>query len=187
MDALTFHRGDHESVLGMLEVLHGAPTRGWGQGEPLDDDGDELDHRRIPYEPIEEQLFWPAARDALDDGDEIADHAIEQEEAAKKLLQRLEDSEPAQWFLTQHSMNSSRPVANTSCTSKTSSGRSFPPRSAAKSWRSWAKSWSLPRRRRPPARVRIRRPAPGGEKTMDSTAAVDRDIEACQVKLPETQ
>ncbi|HNM86595.1 MAG TPA: hemerythrin domain-containing protein, partial [Mycobacterium sp.] len=46
------------------------------------------------HEAIEQQLFWPAVREALDDGDELADHAIEEEQEGKKLLQRLEDGKP---------------------------------------------------------------------------------------------
>ena len=38
------------------------------------------------HEAIEEQFFWPAVRDALDGGDELADQALEQEQADKKLL-----------------------------------------------------------------------------------------------------
>jgi hypothetical protein len=48
------------------------------------------------HEAIEEQIFWPAVRDALDDGDALADKAIEQEQAGKKLLQTLEDGEPGE-------------------------------------------------------------------------------------------
>lgn len=97
MDALTFLRGDHKSVLGMLEVLDGAP-RGIGAKESgLETMVTNLIIAASQHEAIEEQLFWPAVRDALDDGDDLADHAIEQEEAAKELLQRLEDHEPAQW------------------------------------------------------------------------------------------
>lgn len=43
------------------------------------------------HEAIEEQFFWPAVREALDDGDELADEAVAQEQEGKKLLQRLED------------------------------------------------------------------------------------------------
>jgi hypothetical protein len=46
------------------------------------------------HEAIEEQFFWPAVREALDDGNELADEAITQEQEGKKLLQRLNDGEP---------------------------------------------------------------------------------------------
>jgi hypothetical protein len=46
------------------------------------------------HEAIEEQFFWPAVRAAIGDG--VADKAIEQEQAGKKLLQRLEDGKPGE-------------------------------------------------------------------------------------------
>jgi hemerythrin-like domain-containing protein len=94
MDALTFLRQDHKSVLGMLEVLDGAPS---GSGAELSGLGTMVTNLVIAesqHEAIEEQFFWPAVRDVLDDGDELADEAINQEQEGKKLLQRLEDGNP---------------------------------------------------------------------------------------------
>jgi hemerythrin-like domain-containing protein len=94
MDALTFLREDHKSVLGMLEVLDGAPS---GSGAELSGLGTMVTNLVIAesqHEAIEEQFFWPAVRDALDDGDDLADEAIAQEQEGKKLLQRLENGEP---------------------------------------------------------------------------------------------
>ncbi|WP_328820841.1 hemerythrin domain-containing protein [Nocardia sp. CY41] len=42
---------------------------------------------------MEEQFFWPAVRQALPDGDELADRALQQEDLAKRLLQQIEESE----------------------------------------------------------------------------------------------
>jgi hemerythrin-like domain-containing protein len=94
MDALTFLREDHKSVLGMLEVLDGAPS---GSGADLSGLGTMVTNLVIAesqHEAIEEQFFWPAVREALDDGDQLADEAIAQEQDGKKMLQRLEDGEP---------------------------------------------------------------------------------------------
>jgi hemerythrin-like domain-containing protein len=94
MDALTFLREDHKSVLGMLEVLDGAPA---GSGADLSGLGTMVTNLVIAesqHEAIEEQFFWPAVREALDDGNELADEAITQEQEGKKLLQRLNDGEP---------------------------------------------------------------------------------------------
>jgi hemerythrin-like domain-containing protein len=96
MDALTFLRGDHESVLGMLEVLDGAPSGSGAQSSGLDTMVTNLVIAESQHEAIEQQFFWPAVRDALDDGDELADYAIEQEQEGKKLLQRLEDGTPGE-------------------------------------------------------------------------------------------
>ncbi len=94
MDALTFLRQDHTSVLGMLDALDGAPTGSGADFSGLQTMVTNLVIAESQHEAIEQQLFWPAVREALDDGDELADHAIEEEQEGKKLLQRLEDGKP---------------------------------------------------------------------------------------------
>ncbi|BBX21553.1 hemerythrin [Mycolicibacter terrae] len=96
MDALSFLRADHESVLGMLEVLDGPPQGDGAHQSGLATMVTNLVIAESQHEAIEEQLFWPAVRTALDDGDDLADHAIAQEEAGKALLQQLEDSRPGE-------------------------------------------------------------------------------------------
>jgi hemerythrin-like domain-containing protein len=96
MDALTFLREDHKSVLGMLEVLDGAPTGSGAQTSGLETMVTNLIIAESQHEAIEEQFFWPAVRSALDNGDELADEAIAQEQAGKKLLQRLHDGKPGE-------------------------------------------------------------------------------------------
>lgn len=96
MDALTFLRQDHKSVLGMLEVLDGAPTGEGAQRSGLETMVTNLVIAESQHEAIEEQYFWPAVRRALDDGDELADRAVEQEQAGKRLLQQLEDGAPGE-------------------------------------------------------------------------------------------
>lgn len=96
MDALTFLRQDHKSVLGMLEVLDGAPTGSGAQTSGLETMVTNLIIAESQHEAIEEEFFWPAVRNALDNGDELADEAIAQEQAGKKLLQRLEDGRPGE-------------------------------------------------------------------------------------------
>ena len=41
------------------------------------------------HEVIEEEYFWPAVRDVLPDGDQLADYGIGQEQEAKVVLDRL--------------------------------------------------------------------------------------------------
>jgi hemerythrin-like domain-containing protein len=96
MDALTFLREDHKSVLGMLEVLEDAPSGDGADLSGLRTMVTNLVIAESQHEAIEEQFFWPAVRDALDDGDKLADEAIAQEQEGKKLLQRLEDGEPGE-------------------------------------------------------------------------------------------
>ena len=96
MDAITFLRQDHKSVLGMLEVLDDAPSGSGSQTSGLETMVNNLIIAESQHEAIEEQFFWPAVRDTLEDGDALADEAIEQEQAGKKLLQRLEDGKPGE-------------------------------------------------------------------------------------------
>jgi hemerythrin-like domain-containing protein len=96
MDALTFLRQDHKSVLGMLEVLDEAPSGTGAEISGLETMVTNLVIAESQHEAIEEQLFWPAVRDALEDGDALADQAIEQEQDGKKLLQRLVDGKPGE-------------------------------------------------------------------------------------------
>jgi len=96
MDALTFLRQDHKSVLGMLEVLDGAPSDDGSQVSGLQTMVTNLVIAESQHEAIEEQFFWPAVRKALDDGDALADKAIEQEQEGKRLLQQLKDSQPGE-------------------------------------------------------------------------------------------
>ncbi len=92
MDALTFLRQDHKSVLGMLEVLDGAPSGDGATSSGLSTMVTNLVIAESQHEAIEEQFFWPAVREVLDDGDALADRAVQQEQEGKKLLQRLEDA-----------------------------------------------------------------------------------------------
>lgn len=96
MDALTFLRQDHKSVLGMLEVMADAPSGTGAQSSGLATMVTNLVTAESQHEAIEEQIFWPAVRAALSDGDALADRAIEQEQEGKKLLQRLEDGVPGE-------------------------------------------------------------------------------------------
>jgi hemerythrin-like domain-containing protein len=96
MDAISFLRHDHKSVLGLLEVLEGAPSNSGSQLSGLDTMVTNLIIAESQHEAIEEQWFWPAVRRALDDGDALADRAIQQEQDGKRLLQQLKDSKPGQ-------------------------------------------------------------------------------------------
>lgn len=94
MDAITFLRQDHKSVLGLFESLDGAPSGSGAEASGLETVVNNLIIAESQHEAIEEQFFWPAVRDAIGDG--IVDKALEQEQAGKKLLQRLEDGKPGE-------------------------------------------------------------------------------------------
>src|ERR1700684_562432 len=96
MDALTFLRQDHKSVLGMLEVLDEAPSGSGAEQSGLETMVTNLVIAESQHEAIEEQFFWPAVRAALEDGDVLADEAIKQEQEGKQLLQLLVDGKPGE-------------------------------------------------------------------------------------------
>jgi hypothetical protein len=48
------------------------------------------------HEAAERELFWPWVRAVLDDGDELAATALEQEQQGKNLLAALAEAEPSQ-------------------------------------------------------------------------------------------
>ena len=62
MDALSFLRADHQSVLGMFEVLDGASTGTGATESGLETMVANLLIAKSQHEAIEEQLFWPAVR-----------------------------------------------------------------------------------------------------------------------------
>lgn len=80
----------------MFEVLDGAPEGTGAVRSGLDTMVTNLVIAESQHEAIEEQFFWPAVRKALDNGDELADQAVAQEQDGKKLLQRLEDGKPGE-------------------------------------------------------------------------------------------
>ncbi|HEY2286264.1 MAG TPA: hemerythrin domain-containing protein [Streptosporangiaceae bacterium] len=84
---------DHAGLRGMLSALEESPGRADGADEAV------LTARRAVaeqlviassrHEAAEEQFFWPAVRDALGNGDELAGLAAAQETAARELLARI--------------------------------------------------------------------------------------------------
>src|ERR1700733_7739225 len=96
MDGLTFFRQGDKSVLGMLEGLDEAPCGSVAQLSGLETMVTNLVIAESQHEAIEEQFFWPAVRDALEEGNALADEAIKQEQGGKKLLQRLADGKPGE-------------------------------------------------------------------------------------------
>jgi hemerythrin-like domain-containing protein len=84
---------DHADVKGMLTVLEESPGRSAANDTVLDARHDVAQFLVIDssrHEAAEEQFFWPAVRDRLDHGDELADEAIGQEGQAKEILARLD-------------------------------------------------------------------------------------------------
>lgn len=96
VDAFTFLRSDHESVLGMFEVLDGAPQGKGAQLSGLRTMVTDLVVAESRHEAIEQHFFRPLVRERLEDGDRLADDAMAQENSGKRLLQKLENGHPGE-------------------------------------------------------------------------------------------
>jgi hemerythrin-like domain-containing protein len=86
-------RKDHEEVKRVLAELESGPTAASGANPDLlvvrEKMVEELIIEESKHEAVEEEYFWPAVRDRVPDGDRLADHAVEQEQAAKYVLNDL--------------------------------------------------------------------------------------------------
>jgi hemerythrin-like domain-containing protein len=97
MDAITLLHQDHVEVLAMLDELERAPV----DGRPVTPEVSaarkqlvtELVMAESAHEAIEEQYFWPSVRHWLEEGRDLAAPAVEQEQAAKQVLQELDKLE----------------------------------------------------------------------------------------------
>jgi hypothetical protein len=90
--ALTLLRQDHVEVLAMMDELESRRPGAVGAENLAERKAlvTDLVMAESRHEAVEETHFWPAVRKALPDGDELADHAIEQETKAKQVLDRLD-------------------------------------------------------------------------------------------------
>src|SRR3954454_6036007 len=97
-DVFDVLRKDHEEVKRALDELEGGPTAASGADPDLLAVRAKLVEHLIieesKHEAVEEEYFWPIVREKLPEGDRMADHAIEQEQAAKYVLDDLLGREP---------------------------------------------------------------------------------------------
>lgn len=92
MDAISFLRTDHEKVLAMLDELERGPVA--TTPEALAERKrlvTELVMAESAHEAVEEEFFWPSVQHWLDEGRALAAPALQQEQDAKYVLQRLEE------------------------------------------------------------------------------------------------
>jgi hemerythrin-like domain-containing protein len=99
-DAFEVLARDHTEVKRMLDDLEAGPTAATGADE------DALALRRAllqrliteesKHEAVEEEYFWPLVRERVPEGDELADHAVAQEQSAKQELDDLIAVHPLQ-------------------------------------------------------------------------------------------
>ena len=98
-DAFHVLSQDHEEVKRMLTELENGPTQAAGATEEQLRERKKLTERLIieesKHEAVEEEYFWPAVRDAVPDGNRLADEATGQEQEGKVVLDRLDKLDPA--------------------------------------------------------------------------------------------
>ncbi len=97
-DVFDILRADHREIEQMLTVLGGDTTQASPDGpmrpETRKKLAEKLTIESAKHEAAEEEYFWPTVRDRLPDGDRLADHAVDQETAAKQALARLDRLSP---------------------------------------------------------------------------------------------
>ncbi len=89
---------DHQEVKQMLAELETGPTAASDAGET----GLTLRKRMVEqlvieeskHEAVEEMYFWPAVKDHLADGEQLAQPALDQEQEGKEVLDRLDKLNP---------------------------------------------------------------------------------------------
>jgi hemerythrin superfamily protein len=84
---------DHEAIEELLERLEAGrrpagPEDGWPTARQKLIDRIVIEESK--HEAVEEEFFWPAVREHVAGGDELADEAIEQEQRSKALLDELD-------------------------------------------------------------------------------------------------
>lgn len=94
MDALAFLHSEHTQLRALLDdlddALHSTETNRAARLKPAT----TLVVAESQHESIEQEVFWPAVRRALGDGDAMADEAAGQEAEGTRLLQAIEDTAP---------------------------------------------------------------------------------------------
>jgi hemerythrin superfamily protein len=85
---------DHEQVKQVLTEFEAGPTAAAGATENelalRKKMAEELIIEESKHEAAEEMYFWPAVREQIPDGDQLADKAIGQEQEAKEVLTKLD-------------------------------------------------------------------------------------------------
>ena len=94
-DVFEVLRADHEEVKQMLAELETGQGRsdGGAMAEARQQLASKLVIESSKHEAVEEMYFWPAVRDRVPGGDQLADTAIGQENEAKQVLARLDKAE----------------------------------------------------------------------------------------------
>lgn len=87
-DAVAMLRADHQKVTEMFERYEGLRTKKQKQDLAL-----EICQELTVHTQLEEEIFYPAARETIDDTD-LLDEATVEHQSAKDLIAQIEEGDP---------------------------------------------------------------------------------------------
>ncbi len=91
MDAITLLKQDHKTVDGLFKKFE---KTGEGAKKAQKDLADKMVEELSKHAAIEEEIFYPAVREALEEEEDTILEAIEEHRVAKFLLSEIEELDP---------------------------------------------------------------------------------------------
>jgi hemerythrin superfamily protein len=90
-DAIALLTADHREVADMFEQFDQLGDRATTSKEKLKD---KICKALIAHTTIEEEIFYPAVRETIEDGEDMVDEAVVEHAAAKDLIKQLQEMQP---------------------------------------------------------------------------------------------
>ena len=90
-DAIALLTADHREVSDMFEQFDQLGDRATTSKEKLKD---KICKALIAHTTIEEEIFYPAVRETIEDGEDMVDEAVVEHAAAKDLIKQLQEMQP---------------------------------------------------------------------------------------------
>lgn len=90
-DAIALLTADHREVSEMFEQFEQLGDRATTSKEKLKD---KICKALIAHTTIEEEIFYPAVRAKIEEGEDLVDEAIVEHASAKDLIQQLQEMQP---------------------------------------------------------------------------------------------
>ena len=90
-DAIALLTADHREVSDMFEQFDQLGDRATASKEKLKD---KICKALIAHTTIEEEIFYPAVRGKIEEGEDMVDEAVVEHAAAKDLIQQLQEMQP---------------------------------------------------------------------------------------------
>jgi hemerythrin superfamily protein len=90
-DAIALLTADHREVHEMFEQFEQLGDRARATKEKLKE---KICKALIAHTTIEEEIFYPAVRGQIEDGEDMVDEAVVEHAAAKDLIQQLQEMDP---------------------------------------------------------------------------------------------